>query len=110
MAEVGSFALIHEWTAGNPGKQTTLRTESEVEDERNYRNSRILSIGGVPVADPSEIVMLDGQPVFSYPEEDTVQPPPSYSLPTDLRDLERLDDTALESVRVYHLQGIRPSP
>ena len=105
MAQVESFASVHEWTWGGT---ETVTTENELQDERNYRKTRSVSTEGVLIIGPSEVAVVDGE-TFWNSADTWSDSPPTYTLPSNLGDLERLVDTTLDGARVHHLRGARPS-
>ena len=104
MAQVESFASVYEWTIGDT---ETVTTENEFQDERNYRKTRSMSTEGVLFIGPSEVAVVDGE-TFWNSADTWSDSPPAYAFPSDLGDIERLDDTMLEGARVHHLRGSRP--
>lgn len=104
MRRVGSFASLHEWTIGTE----TVTRKNELQDEQNYRSTLTVSDEGAPHPrmGPWEVAVVDGER-FAPQAYKGSGSPPTYTLPDDLYDLERLDDATLDDTRVYHLRGTR---
>ena len=105
MAEVGSFASVHEWIMGGQ----TITTESELMDAQNYRRTLTISYEGAPhiAVGPFDVVVVHGER-FAPEDYTGLGSPPRYNLSDDLYALERLNDATLDDIPVYHLQGTRP--
>ena len=105
VGKVDSFAYVHEWTWGGTEMVTTT---NELQDERNYRKTRSAYSRGVLIVGPSEVAVVDGE-TFWNSADTWSDSPPTYALPANLSNLQRLGDETPDGARVYHLQGTQPS-